>query len=414
MKKTLDSNAIKLVAIAAMTVDHVAWWLFPGYPRAVLPLAMHIIGRLTCPIMCYFVAEGYHHTRDIRKYTARMFLFAVISHFAYVFASADFAGWRSFIPFSSGSVLNQTSVMWSLAWGLVMLRVVHDRRLRPAVQVALILLICLVSFPADWSCIAALCIMAFGTNRGKLKTQALWMMFYVALYAVVYALALDWVYGLVQLAVVLAVPVLALYNGQRGPSPRVNTVMKWLFYLYYPAHLALIGWCKCNETQIPGTPSARRVSFVDVVGLQQGTPGRLSDQSYHLPGEDAQSAVPTVQHPQLPAELGDVYGVENKLSQSIRRYPANEVAGDERGAVFQRGHQRVVDDRIAAVDQRVGNNAVMLEKPVGGGVDHLVFVVHTILKRWQVLHRQRLYQQGRVRIHKIGGTPGGQVDLFRG
>lgn len=115
MKKTLDSNAIKLVAIAAMTVDHVAWWLFPGYPRAVLPLAMHIIGRLTCPIMCYFVAEGYHHTRDIRKYTARMFLFAVISHFAYVFASADFAGWRSFIPFSSGSVLNQTSVMWSLA-----------------------------------------------------------------------------------------------------------------------------------------------------------------------------------------------------------------------------------------------------------------------------------------------------------
>ena len=48
--------------------------------------------------------------------------------------------------------------------------------------------------------------------------------------------------GVVLLAVVLAVPVLALYNGQRGPSPRVNTVMKWLFYLYYPAHLALIGW----------------------------------------------------------------------------------------------------------------------------------------------------------------------------
>ena len=168
MKKTLDSNAIKLVAIAAMTVDHVAWWLFPGYPRAVLPLAMHIIGRLTCPIMCYFVAEGYHHTRDIRKYTARMFLFAVISHFAYVFASADFAGWRSFIPFSSGRVLNQTSVMWSLAWGLVMLRVVHDRRLRPAVQVALILLICLVSFPSDWSCVASLCVLAFGTNRGDL------------------------------------------------------------------------------------------------------------------------------------------------------------------------------------------------------------------------------------------------------
>ena len=59
MKKGLTSNAIKLIAIAAMTIDHVAWWLFPGYPRAALPLLMHIIGRLTCPIMCYFVAEGY-------------------------------------------------------------------------------------------------------------------------------------------------------------------------------------------------------------------------------------------------------------------------------------------------------------------------------------------------------------------
>ena len=49
-------------------------------------------------------------------------------------------------------------------------------------------------------------------------------------------------YGFVGLFAHLAVPVLALYNGQRGPSPRVNTVMKWLFYLYYPAHLALIGW----------------------------------------------------------------------------------------------------------------------------------------------------------------------------
>ena len=28
--RTLDANALKLIAIAAMTVDHVAWMLFPG------------------------------------------------------------------------------------------------------------------------------------------------------------------------------------------------------------------------------------------------------------------------------------------------------------------------------------------------------------------------------------------------
>ncbi len=105
----------------------------------------------------------------------------------------------------------------------------------------LILLICAVSFPSDWSCIGC-CILAFGTNRGDFRAQMTWMLAYVAMYATVYALALDWVYGLVQLAVALSIPILLQYNGQRGRVPRWNTAMKWLFYLYYPAHLFLIGW----------------------------------------------------------------------------------------------------------------------------------------------------------------------------
>lgn len=176
-RKGLNSNAIKLIAILAMTIDHIAWAAFPGYPRAALPLAMHLIGRITCPVMCYFIAEGYHYTHDVDKYTARLFVFAVISHFAYIFASNDFSGWRSFIPFSGGNVLNQTSVMWSLAWGLVMLRAANSDKLSAAGKTLVIILICLVSFPSDWSCIAALCVLAFGTNRGELKKQASWLVF---------------------------------------------------------------------------------------------------------------------------------------------------------------------------------------------------------------------------------------------
>ena len=147
-KKPLSSNAIKLIAIAAMTVDHIAWAVFPGYPKEFLPLLMHLIGRITCPIMCYCIAEGYHYTRNIRKYTARLFVFALISHFCYIYFSHDFIDWRSFIPFYYGGALNQTSVMWSLAWGLVMLRVAESKKITSgAVRVLLILLICLVSFP---------------------------------------------------------------------------------------------------------------------------------------------------------------------------------------------------------------------------------------------------------------------------
>lgn len=242
MKKVLNSNAIKLIAILAMTVDHVAWMLFPGYPTEPLPLIMHIIGRITCPIMCYFIAEGYHYTRNLNKYTARLFVFAGISHFAYIFGSPQFSSPMDFILFSGGEVLNQTSVMWSLAIGLVMLRVANSEKIKSgALRATLILLLCLLAFPSDWSCIASLCILAFGTNRGKPRAQMLWMIFYVAIYSIVYFFALDRVYGILQIAVILAIPIIALYNGRRGENPTLNRIIKWAFYVYYPLHLLIIG-----------------------------------------------------------------------------------------------------------------------------------------------------------------------------
>lgn len=57
LKKKLNSNAIKLIAIMAMAIDHITWMLFPGYPNETIPILLHSIGRITCPIMCYFIAE---------------------------------------------------------------------------------------------------------------------------------------------------------------------------------------------------------------------------------------------------------------------------------------------------------------------------------------------------------------------
>ena len=239
--KRLDSNAIKIIAILAMTVDHVAWAVFPGYPVEPLPLLMHTVGRITCPIMCYFVAEGYHYTKDVKKYTKRLFLFAFISHFAYILASESFVDFKSFIPFYYGDILNQTSVMWPLAWGLVMLRVANSQRIKERIKPIIIMLICLITFPSDWSCIASLCILAFGTNRGNLKAQMLWMLFYVSLYSFVYSFALDKVYGIMQMGVALSIPIIMMYNGKRGGGKTFNRVMKWLFYAYYPLHLLIIG-----------------------------------------------------------------------------------------------------------------------------------------------------------------------------
>ena len=76
----LNVNQLKIIAIVAMTIDHIAAVFLPEGP---LKVVLRCIGRLAAPIMCYMIAEGYYHTSNRKRYLGRLILFAVISHFAY-------------------------------------------------------------------------------------------------------------------------------------------------------------------------------------------------------------------------------------------------------------------------------------------------------------------------------------------
>lgn len=93
------------------------------------------------------------------------------------------------------------------------------------------------AFPADWSCIAVLAILAMYKKRGNLNAQMKAIILYVAVYAAVSFFFVNKVYALVQIGVLLVYPVLRLYNGERGKAKW----LKWFFYLYYPIHLIFIG-----------------------------------------------------------------------------------------------------------------------------------------------------------------------------
>ncbi|MBQ2412832.1 MAG: conjugal transfer protein TraX [Anaerotignum sp.] len=231
MKKGLNANQLKLIAIIAMTVDHLTWTFFPGYDTRWFVLLAHVIGRLTAPIMWFFIAEGYHYTRNVKKYAGRLFLLAFLSHFCY-----NFCFGIPMVPFRT-SVFNQTGVVWSLAWGLVLLWIFDNRKIRNWQKWFSIPLVCLITFPADWSCVAAMAILFMGTNRGNFREQMNWMMVWTLVYAAVYFFFIDKVYAFVQLFTCLTIPLLRLYNGQRGQWRGIGK----LFYVYYPAHLILCG-----------------------------------------------------------------------------------------------------------------------------------------------------------------------------
>lgn len=231
--KKLNSNNLKVIAIIAMTIDHIGDLLYPGMPNNIISNILHVIGRLTAPIMFFFISEGFYYTKNLKKYISRLFIFALISHFAYCFAFGI-----NYLPFSTGNIFNQTSIMWSLAWAVVALYVVYgENNLKEWQKWGLVIFINIITFSADWSCIAVMSILTIYSHRNNIKDQMKGLMFWVFIYALISFIFVNKTYGIIQLFVILAYPLLKNYSNERGKIKW----LKWLFYIYYPLHLIIIG-----------------------------------------------------------------------------------------------------------------------------------------------------------------------------
>lgn len=231
MKKTLNGNQIKMMAIIAMFLDHLAGTLWPGYSTQWWLLCIHLIGRIAAPIMWFMIVEGYTHTHNFKKYLERLFIFSILAHFAYTFCFGI-----SPIPFQDG-ILNQTSVIWPLFLAAIGLWIEDQKQINNGLRILGILGLCLLAFPSDWSCFPVLCSLHIYKNQGNLKKQVLGMLAYISMYVAVYCACIDVIYGLLQFGIILVWPIMVLYDGTRGKSK----FMKWFFYLFYVGHLFLLG-----------------------------------------------------------------------------------------------------------------------------------------------------------------------------
>ncbi len=246
-KKGLSSDALKLIAIIAMLTDHIAWAFVPSGTTAAI--IMHAIGRLTAPIMCYFIAEGYHHTRNVRKYMARLGIFAVISQIPFLMAESLSA---PPILIGNGNLwVNPDifslyfNVYFTLFLGLVAL---HTWKTEGSIvtQIFSVIGICFIATIGDWMFFSVLWILFFGIYRNDIRRQTI--AYYCVAFSCMVVVVLPkilvgtplwqclWVLGL------LFPPLLfSRYNGKRGNSGAVG---KWFFYLFYPLHLLVIGIIK--------------------------------------------------------------------------------------------------------------------------------------------------------------------------
>lgn len=113
--KTLNRTQLKFIAICAMVCDHTAW----GFVEFMSPLGqvMHIIGRLTIPIMCFFVAEGFRHTSSVKGYIKRMVLFWIVAMLPFYLFFHELYDYRQ-------------NIIFDLLLGLLMLAVLENKRFK--------------------------------------------------------------------------------------------------------------------------------------------------------------------------------------------------------------------------------------------------------------------------------------------
>ncbi|ROR31858.1 TraX protein [Mobilisporobacter senegalensis] len=218
----LDANGLKLIAITAMFIDHLSWWLFPL--KSIEGELIHILGRIVAPVMCYFVAEGYFHTRNLKKYILRLILFALISHFPYVY-------------YFEHPWYETTGIMWGLAMGLIGLAANQSEELKDWQKWLILLLCCLLCGFGNWSCTPVIWIVLFGHFRGNFRKQMIaFLIFGWLFFSLPMCIIRGWQYAY-QFGIILAIPLLALYNGKKGKK---SLFIKWGFYIFYPLHLIIL------------------------------------------------------------------------------------------------------------------------------------------------------------------------------
>ena len=71
-KIEISSFGLHILAMVLMLIDHLGHVALGNGP------ILRGIGRLAFPIFAFMIVEGYFHTKDIKKYISRLFIFALI------------------------------------------------------------------------------------------------------------------------------------------------------------------------------------------------------------------------------------------------------------------------------------------------------------------------------------------------
>ncbi len=224
MKIGLNNNQLKIIALIAMTLDHVGYMFFPEQ------IVFRILGRLAFPVFAYMIAEGCIYTKNMKKYFGMTVAVALLCQLAY-FVTMGSLYMCVMVTFSLSILLigiikkaqqacsKKAAVLWWCVFGAAMTVTFFLCSILPNLPTG-------TDYYIDYGLIGVMLpviVYVYNGKAAKIIATAL-MLVLLGMYI-----------GDVQWFGLLAVPLIAIYNGERG-----KLKLKYLFYVYYPVHMVAI------------------------------------------------------------------------------------------------------------------------------------------------------------------------------
>lgn len=217
-KKILPQEVLKIIACVTMLLDHIGATIFPS-------TFLRVIGRISFPIFCFLLAEGIAHTRNPKKYALRLLIGALLAEVPF---DLLFYGRLSFV---------HQNVMITLLLGVLM--VLWTKKTGNMMLPFAVCYLAAEFLNTDYGGFGVGLIALFALTRDlprKHLIQLIGMALTMWLMGGM-GVAVGPVRVPIQLFAVLAMIPIYFYSGEKITR---NSWIQWVFYLFYPAHLAIL------------------------------------------------------------------------------------------------------------------------------------------------------------------------------
>lgn len=198
-----------------MVIDHIGAVFYSDI------IVLRVIGRLAFPIYCFLLVQGFLHTSHLKKYMARMGIFALLSEVPFDLARTGH--WFD---------LGKQNVFITLFLGLCCMAIyrLFERKQQPIIMVSSVLIACILAqlIRADYQWLGILLIMIFyiwQTSKPVCYTA------FITVTSVYCVSVMSWL----QAVSICALIPIYWYNGKKG-----RYSFRYLFYFSYPVHLLIL------------------------------------------------------------------------------------------------------------------------------------------------------------------------------